>query len=301
MGIKKLTLLTLCATVAFTLYGCANKGGTKAKQGKIPLASSMLKNETLHSKVLKKDANINIYLPKGYSDAERYPVLYVLHGYSGSKDDWLPGLKLDKKADELIQNKKIKPLIIVSPQIDNSYGVNSSENPRVLGTPPNNSLNEGMYEDYIYKELVSYIDVNYSTLRSREGRYIGGLSMGGCAALHTAFLHSDVFSKAGGHSPALFLDEFPNNLGTWLYPDMETRKQRDPIYLAQERDLKSLKVYLDCGDRDSYKFYEGCEKLYKILQEKGVESEYHLNPGAHDGAYWESNAEKYLLFYAGIG
>lgn len=115
-----------------------------------------------------------------------------------------------------------------------------------------------------------YIDSNYSTEVSRENRFIGGLSMGGFIALHTAFLHLDIFSKAGGHSPAIILDNTPNTPNSWLYPSQSKREERDPIYIAQNKDVKALKVYLDCGDKDSYKFYNGCDKLYKILQSKGV-------------------------------
>lgn len=262
------------------------------------LEASEIRSVSFRSEALDCDMRLNIYLPKGYGGRDKYPVLYMIHGYTGNQDAWIPWLKLDEKADELIEAGRIKPLIIVCPQIDNSYGINSSPKTRQLGYSASNSLNEGMYEDYLYKDVVSYVDSNFSTVTDREGRYIGGMSMGGCTALHLAFAHPDMFSRAGGHSPALFINEFPNSLEMWLYPNESLRRERDPIYLAQDKDLSSMKVYLDCGDEDSYKFYEGCEKLYGILKEKGVSSEYHLNSGAHDGAYWQDNSENYLLFYS---
>jgi enterochelin esterase-like enzyme len=297
---KNITIITII-TLIITLCGCTRISTSTISDTEITkLKSSELKKVTLSSKALKQEMKLNIYLPKGYSNMDKYPVLYIIHGYSGNEDSWMPGLKLDKKADELIDSNKIKPMIIVAPQIDNSYGINSSKNTRKLGDAPETSLNEGLYEDYLYKEVVPFIDSNYSTVSSKEGRYVGGLSMGGCVALHLAFSHSDMFSKVGGNSPALFVNEFPNGLDRWLYPNESLRNERDPIYIAQNKDLKSLQVYLDCGDNDSYKFYKGCDKLYKILHAKGIESQYHLNAGAHDGAYWEANMENYLLFYAGI-
>lgn len=296
----KVILIVLLIFATVIASGCGkvmpNPGTSPDAVG---LASSELKKVVLNSKLLEKDMKLNIYLPKGYSNKNKYPVLYMLHGYGGNEETWMPGVNLDKKADELIDSNKIKPLIIVCPEIDNSWGINSSEKPLQIGNAPSNSLNEGMYEDYICKEIVTYIDSSYSTIASRDGRYIGGLSMGGFASLRIAFTHTDLYSKVGGHSPALWLNDVPTDLSKWLYPTDSIRKQRDPIYLAQDRDLKLLKVYLDCGDKDVYKFYEGCDNLYKILQSKGVNVQYHLNPGEHDAAYWESNTEKYLLFYDG--
>lgn len=254
----------------------------------------------LNSQVLKKDMNVNIYLPAGYNSAEKYPVLYLLHGYSGTQDSWINDLGVVENADKLIKEKKIKPLIIVSPLIDNSFGVNTSEVTQTLGGENRQTnAHKGMYEDYIIKELISYIDNNYSTLKSREGRYIGGLSMGGYAALYLSFKHTDMFSRVGGHSPALFLDDIEGSTKRLIYPDEATRKQRDPILMAQYMDLSNMDIYLDCGDKDGWRFYNGCEKLYNILKGKGVNIQYHLNPGAHDGNYWSSHAEEYLMFYAG--
>jgi enterochelin esterase-like enzyme len=207
---------------------------------------------------------------------------------------------LDVKASELIEAGKINPLIIVCPDMENSYGINSSPKYSVIGgSNRNNNLSQGMFEDYFIKELIPFIDANYSTDARMESRYAGGLSMGGFISLYFAFNHPDLFSKVGGHSPALFMDELPNRLGPWLYPNEETRKERDPIEIAREKNLSALSVYLDCGDKDSYRFYEGCEKLYGILKENNVKAQYSLNPGEHTGEYWKSHSEEYLLFYAG--
>jgi hypothetical protein len=92
---------------------------------------------------------------------------------------------------------------------------------------------------------------------------------------------------------------FPNNVDRWLYPNEKLREERDPIYIAESKDLSGLKIYLDCGKEDSYGFYDGCEKLYSMLKEKGVDIQYHLNEGGHTADYIRSNVEKYLLFYSG--
>lgn len=253
----------------------------------VEVTSPNVQKITFYSEALSKDMRFNIYLPIGYQSENKYPVLYLIHGYGSNETMWLSGLGLDKTADKLQNEGKIKPLIIVTPQIDNSYGFNSTS--------------AGNYSDYLVKDLIQYVDSHYSTDATRESRYIGGLSMGGWAALYNAFTHPELFSKVGGHSPGLWVDDWTNtgDLKYWIYPSDEIRAQRDPILLAETQDLQGLTVYLDCGDEDSYKFYLGTEALYKKLQSQNIKSEYHRSPGGHDDNYWRTHESEYLLFYAG--
>jgi enterochelin esterase-like enzyme len=294
LGYRVVACILLISTL---VTGCINEGQSKITSDNLTIngpihaevvsASPNVQKVIFHSESLGKDMNFNIYLPKGYEETKKYPVLYLLHGYSGNEDSWLPGLGMDTTADEMLSENKINPLIIVSPQIDNSYGFNST------------SL--GNYSDYIVTDLIQYVDSHFNTDATREGRYIGGLSMGGWAALHNAFQHPELYSKVGGHSPAVWMDDWTNvgGLKGWLYPSEEIRKQRDPFLLAETQNLEGMSVYLDCGDADSYKFYQGAEALYHKLQSKKVNSEYHLSPGGHDGEYWKSHMRDYLLFYSG--
>lgn len=280
-----------------------NKESTDMDKSGNALPRSRVEKITLHSKALKKDMKVNVYLPKGYSKNAKYPVWYAIHGYTGNEDSWINDQNIGLKADELLDQNKINPVIIVSPQIDNSYGINSSKETKMLFVDPNAGKDPkyaffiGMYEDYLCKELIPYIDANYSTVASGEGRYIGGISMGGFVALHLAFYYEGMFSKVGGHSPAVWTDSnLPGDLGKGLYPDDTARRQRDPLYLAKNKALQGLSVYLDCGDKDS--FSEGCNELYKVLKEKGVKAELHIDPGEHNNTYWKAQAENYILFYA---
>lgn len=252
--------------------------------------SSQLKRISIQSKALGKDMTLSLYLPKGYDEKKKYPVLYVYHGFNGNETNWMPGIGIEKKADELIASGKINPIIIVAPQADNGYGLNT---PKVgIG---------GQYEDYITQEVIQFVDSHLSTISTREGRYIGGQSMGGFISLHSAFRHPDLFSKVGGHMPAVWLDDFSKagDLKSFLYPTNELRKERDPLIIAKTADLQQLKVYLDSGDQDDYKFYEGTEKLHQLLIQRGIQSEYHNSAGKHDSNYIRANVERYLIFYAG--
>ncbi|WP_169306534.1 alpha/beta hydrolase [Cohnella pontilimi] len=260
---------------------------------------SKLEKISFYSEALQKQMRLNVYLPPGYSTSLRYPVLYMLHGYFGTESAWMPEMQLEKEADRLILADRIQPMIIVAPQLDNSYGLNSAEKYR-METPadPVHSRYYGKYQDYFEQDVLFYVDSHYSTISSKEGRYVGGFSMGGFAALSAAFRHPELFSKVGGHSPALWTDwsRVPR-MKSWLYPNKAARLDRDPLLLAKNGDMSGISVYLDCGDADDYKLYVGTKKLYEVLQSKGIPSEYHLNPGKHNRTYWKSQIEHYLLFY----
>jgi enterochelin esterase-like enzyme len=276
-------LLYLALGFSLLFLGCATSPVKEAD-----LEGSRVVKISIPSKSLGIAMNVNVYLPATYPGGGKYSVLYLLHGITDNEDKWTQGLRVQDNLDRLIGSNEIQPLIVVMPDIDNSFGINTD---KARNFPA--MISAGKYEDYIIKELIPYIDKRYSTVANRSGRYIGGLSMGGWAALYLAFTHNELFSRVGGHSPAIINDD-------WLYPNFDLRNKRDPIALASNKKLENLHVYLDCGDADSFKFFEGCGRLYKELQGNGVPSEYHLNSGGHDDAYWMANIDTYLRFYGAL-
>ena len=249
------------------------------------------------SKSLKKEMAINIYIPPFYNSSKcSYPVLYFLHGRSGNENIMFD-LDIGNKVENLISAKKISPLIIVCPRIENSRGINSSDNCKDIICKNNITIQVGMYEDYLIKEVIPFIDNNYNTIDISSGRFIGGASAGGYAALHNAFRHPNLFSKVGGHMPAIDLaledDDIP------YFSDLSIWEKYNPISIAQLNNIpKSLKVYLDVGAQDEGCFYKGCEVLNSILIKNGINTQYHLFEGHHNIEYINSNMEKYLDFYA---
>jgi enterochelin esterase-like enzyme len=285
------SVLLLC--YMWTASACANENISSAPLNE----QSKIENVSLMSGALGRETSFSAYLPPGYDRSKHYPVLYMLYGYGGNQTSWFDAaLDLGTKADRLIRAGKIVPLIIVSPNYGNSFGVNSepgrSKNP--------GGVSEGKYADYLARELTAYIDGHYGTIASREGRFIGGASMGGFAALHLGFTYPELYGKVGGHSSALWdytaSDQFAEQRN-WLYPDEASRKLRDPFVLAESRDLSGVQVYLDCGNED--RLAEKSEKLHNLLLQKGVRSELHIYPGIHQISYWSDHLEDYLFFYAG--
>lgn len=231
------------------------------------------------SRALDRDERYFIYLPPDYKGSgRRYPVLYLLHGGSGDKEEWAAYGVIDA-VDRLIVAQEIRPLIVVLPQGDWGYWVN-----HVGGGP--------RWGDYLADDLVRHIDASFRTLPDPAHRAIGGLSMGGHGALQLAFNRPDVFGVAGAHSPSLRPEdgELPF-LGTG-----DEFAARDPISLAQSAPgIERLIIWLDAGDEDPW--IERIELLHRILEDRGIPHSWSILPGEHGGAYWEQNLVTYLRFY----
>lgn len=143
------------------------------------------------------EQQVAVYLPPGYDAAagRRYPVLYVLHGYAGKSEEWTKsgyqGMSLQPVMDDLIKNAKTNEMIVVVPNGGNSY----------FGSFYSNSPVTGNWEDYIYRELVSYVDSHYRTIPNPASRGIAGHSMGGYGSIMLAMKHPDVFGALYALSP----------------------------------------------------------------------------------------------------
>lgn len=280
---------------ASSAQGSANSS-TDAANSSAGIASlqSTIEYDGIYSKALNTLIGFSVYLPADYNPSETYPVLYIMYGYGGNQYSMFNGfMSVNRTADQMIAASTMRPMILVVPDYKNSFAVNSTheQNPNASGGTV------GLYENYLIKELIPYIDQRFATDKTRAGRFIEGYSMGGFAALYLGFNHPDLFSKIGAHSSALW--DYNNDMFTgqrnWLYATPELRAQRDPFLLAQTKDLRATDIYLDIGTGDS--LYAVNERFYQHLLKQGVHVEWHSGSGGHDKNYWEENTENYFEFY----
>lgn len=248
--------------------------------------------ETLYSANLGKNMNVAVYVPDGYGKT-KLPVLYFLHGRSGS-EKILASLGINDVMEELIGNKSINPFIVVCPNMDNSRGINSSEEYKEV-QGKYGAVHLGLYEDYFVKDVIPFIEKNYNVISDRNHRMIGGVSSGGYSALHIGMRHSGLFSKIGAHMPAMDLSYEDED--ECYFKDKEMWDKYNPINIAKNSDMDNIKFYIDDGNDDEGHFFIACEKLYYVLKEKGACVEYNLFEGHHDINYVLSNLRKYLAFY----
>jgi len=188
------------------------------------------------------------------------------------------------RADRLITEGRIRPLIIVSARIDDSYGVDSQ--------PSDEGYSHGPYEQYIVDELVPAIEARYPARPDVAGRLIGGLSMGGFAALHAAFRHPDLYGGVAGLSPAVWQGSIADRL--WVYPDAAARDAHDPLELVRTAPIDGISVFLGAGDRDYSWILDATAVLAERLDARGMPVTPVIVRGMHDANTWRQLAPAML-------
>ncbi len=158
-------------------------------------------------------------------------------------------------------------------------------------------LGERNIDKFISQELISYIDSQYFTITSQDGRFIGGFSMGGMMALRIAFHHTDLFSKVGGYSPGVLYNDFSDKqLEEWLFPNDNIDEIDDVEAFAKEKGFNKLNIYLDAGNEND-PFAVGVQSLYEALQRRNITSEFIIYDGGH--SIQTELLKDYLIFYTG--
>lgn len=248
----------------------------------------------IHSDVLDKQMAFSIYLPNAYDADMKFPVLYFLHGRSGN-EGIMDELGIKYVMDELIASGQITPMIIVCPRMDNSRGLNTSDAP-CQKVSNGMKIDTGRYEDYFIQEVVPYIDRHFKTLPRREHRFIGGASAGGYASVYYGLQYPELFSRIGGHMPAIETELDESDIA--YYGDEDSFHKCNPLEFDRFEELhQEQEWYLDAGDKDEGGFNNAVESLSRNLKAHGISVEHHIFPGHHNLQYIKDNIRKYLIFY----
>src|SRR5690348_6060504 len=135
-------------------------------------AGKVLEEETIKSNILGRDVRYTVYLPADYDISQRsYPVVYLLHGYTDDNTGWLQFGEINRYADKGIYEGVIPPMIIVMPNADSSWYINSYDG-------------KENYEDFFIKEFMPAVEKAYRIKAEKRFRGIAGLSMGGYGTLN---------------------------------------------------------------------------------------------------------------------
>ena len=133
------------------------------------------------------DRDVFVYVPPSYATNrnQRYPVVYLLHGYGLTAERWMPFTNLAEAADKDIAAGTMKEMILVNPDAFTKYS----------GSMYSASPTTGDWETYLAEDLVAYVDSHYRTIADRMSRGLGGHSMGGYGTIRIGMKRPDVFSS----------------------------------------------------------------------------------------------------------
>jgi len=189
----------LSATLTLFLLSGGELVAQSADAGKGSLVRLQVHGHGLEGALAGDSANreVSTYLPPSYGGDRnrRYPVLYMLHGFTDNDSQWMGvrehWINLTELLDKTIADGGSKEMIVVMP---NAYT-------RFHGSMYSSSPTTGDWESYIARELPAFIDANYRTIARRESRGLAGHSMGGYGAMRIGMKNPDVFSSVYLLSP----------------------------------------------------------------------------------------------------
>lgn len=228
-----------------------------------------------------------VYTPPGYDPRSKtkYPVLYLLHGWSNTVDTWTQTLQADRILDNLLAQGKIKTMIVVMPLgygdmsfVDGAIGDMWKQKPLVNG-------NTDLFSRALLSEVLPRVEAEYNVSTRRADRAIAGLSMGGLESLQVGLNHTDKFASIGAFSAAVHLLDAASQLPVLT-----------PATAAKSADLHLL--WIACGTDDG--LIDANRKLIAYLKSEGLAVTAIETPGAHVSYVWRDNLIHFapLLFQA---
>ena len=238
------------------------------------------------SKIVDINSEYYVYTPPGFDakSGKKYPVLYLLHGYSDDASAWTAMGKANVILDNLIAQGNAKPMIVVMPL---GYGTMEmiTKGWAVWRDPETTQRNFRDYARVLYEEVMPRVKAEYPLSDKREEHAIAGLSMGGAETLLVGLNHTDDFAYIGAFSAGGI--------------DADNPAPLFPAITAQTgaRIQSKLKVFwVACGTEDG--LYPSNQKFIAWFREQGLQPTAISTPGMHVWVVWRDNLSNFapLLF-----
>jgi len=214
-----------------------------------------------YSKSLNIKRRVQVYTPPGYEkNSQKYPILYLFHGSGDNDATWTSVGRAQFIADNLIEQHKALPMVIVMPD-----GHAFTGNPTQISTNTINRNVEAFGQDLL-NDVMPMVESTYRVKANRGNRAIIGLSMGGGQSLAVGLKHRDLFAYVGGMSSYV---PAPEKLVAEAFPDTKN-------------ELKLL--WFACGKDD--RLIENARQLDKELSGKNIKHQFQETAGNHSWPIW---------------
>ncbi|MDR1556755.1 MAG: esterase [Tannerellaceae bacterium] len=216
-----------------------------------------------------------VYTPHGYADSkQKYPVLYLLHGGGGDEDAWSNMGRACQILDNLIEQGKSVPMIVVMPNGNPGQQAAQTQLLPERAFNRNDPAFANLYIHSLVKDIVPYIESHYRVIANANNRAISGLSMGGGHTL-----------AATNNYPGFFSWILPLSMGIGEGVD------NDAAFQAVKKAGYKL-YWVACGTDDFV--WDSAKRLDAALTKNGLEHTFYITDGGHTWANWR----KYLNTFA---
>ena len=202
---------------------------------------------------------------------KKYPVLYLLHGIGGNEREKVgQGRCPHVILDNLIADKKIEPMIVVLPN------GNATTNKATAADAGGSGGRRGFgdltgwgkpFENDLIKDIIPFIEANYSVKSDRESRALAGLRWAAGSPSTSAWPTSTRL-RGSAASPPRRIRIHPNNSCPTPTSDEATET-----------------LYLSCGNKDG--LIRISQGVHAYLKEKNVPHIWHVDDHAHDFQHWK--------------
>jgi enterochelin esterase family protein len=242
------------------------------------------------SSSLDMQRRMHIYTPPGYDSGNaRYPVFYLLHGGGDEDSGWSTIGRAGFIIDNLLAQKKAKPMIVVMP---------NGSMPRPANAPPADAgagrgagaagtTAQDRFASDLLKDIIPYVEKHYRVLANKDNRAIAGLSMGGGQTLRVAPTNLDKFAYIGVWSS-----------GVSQQAQADFEKRNAEFLDNPDKTNKMVKLFwIGVGAKDPLA-NASAKNLVELLNKHGIKNEFHESAGAHTWINWRHYLNDYaqLLF-----
>lgn len=276
--------LAVCDPASETFYGMGRmasgfevpfKGDEIYAVRNVPHGDIRIKR--YYSTVTNSWRRFYIYTPAGYDEntADKYPVLYLMHGGGEDERGWATQGKTDLILDNLIADKKAVPMLIVMPD----------------GNIPLQSFGEdvlNVFESELKQCLIPYVEKNYRVKTDAGSRALAGLSMGGIQTLYAGVNNTQLFSYLGVFSSG------------WIQPMQASLADKQYAFMKNNSGNinNSLKQFwIAMGGKEDIA-WKNCQTMLGKFDEMKIKYTYSEYPGGHTWPVWRNNLYNFtqLLF-----
>lgn len=207
--------------------------------------------------------------------------LYLLHGFSGNESDW----EYNGAAEDIAIKYNMAVIMITA-------GNNFYLDRKATGC---------QYGTFAGEEVVDYTRKLFGLSDRKEDTLIGGLSMGGFGALHTALAYPKTFGGVVALSSALIIhdianlnEDFQDMMANYdyykeVFGDLTKVKESDnnPEVLytkLKDKNEEIPPIYMAVGTEDF--LYENNQIMRRFFDENKANFKYEEGPGIHDWKFW---------------